>query len=131
MEAKEKNDELKEKLAEINQKLNELSQNAENSDENKSTDNIETSLAEYRQKLDQLEALILNLTAIDAPIDAPSKPTKVDEESNSSSRPNTWRSLIDLKLKRVKNIISRLSLVKSNKPAVTVTKYLPTSNQLF
>jgi hypothetical protein len=124
LEAKEKQEELKEKLAEINQRLNELSENAISASENKNTENMDTFLADYRQKLDQLETLISNLTATDAPLN----PTKVTEDSASSSKPNTWRALIDIKLKRVKDVISRISAVTSSKPAVTVTKYLPTSN---
>lgn len=124
MEAKEKQEEMKDKLAEINQRLNELSQNAISASENSNSENMETFLADYRQKLDQLESLIFNLTATEAPL----SPTKVSEEHISSSKPNTWRALIDIKLKRVKDIIARISSVTSNKPAVTVTKYIPTSN---
>ena len=127
MEAKTKKIELQERLEEINKNLQEISEKMETPAE---TESMETFLSEYRQKMDQLESLISNLT------DSTSLPTQntLDLSQNTvetgkSSR--TWRAAIGLKLKSAKSIMSKwTSLTSSNKPetsTVTVTKYLPTS----
>jgi len=132
MEVKVKQDELKEKLTEINQKIAEISEKSEIVHENnKDTENMETFLTEYRQKLEQLEFLISNLTISEPPksfdSDSDDKQTTATNQNQS-----TWRTLIDMRLKRAKDIISKLTsmTMSSNKPTTTVTKYLPTSNNL-
>lgn len=124
MEAKAKREELKEKLAEINQKLEEISEKTETAN---GTENMETFLSDYRQKLDQLEFLISNLTISDHP--PLSKSSSDSNETKSETNKNTWRTLIDMKLKRARNVISKLtSSRKHTTTTTTVTKYLPTSN---
>lgn len=91
---------------------------------------METFLADYRQKLDQLEFLISNLTISDYPPNF-SNSSSDSNENITETKKNTWRSLIDMRLKKARNVISKLtSLTYSRKHATTtttVTKYLPTS----
>lgn len=127
MEAKIKQEELKEKLAEINRKLNEISEKADSVSENTDdTENMDSFLADYRQKLDQLEALISNLTISEIP-----KLNSNDQQGTpTQNNQNSWRALIDIRLKRAKDIISKITSITTNKPTVTVTKYLPTSKNV-
>lgn len=132
MEAKIKREELKEKLAEINQKIEEIGEKGETIN---GTENIETFLADYRHKLDQLEFLISNLTISDPP--ASSKSSSDSNENIAETNKNSWRSLLDMRLKNARNVIFKLtSLTSSRKHATTtttttVTKYLPTSKRVL
>lgn len=78
---------------------------------------METLLAEYRLKLDELESLIANLTATRFP----SRDSESEVEPTVEKK-STWRSLIDVRLQLAKDAILKLSY----RPTVTVTKYLPT-----
>lgn len=124
MEAKVKQDELKGKLAEINQKIAEISEKSESN--NDDTENTELLLADYRQKLDQLEFLISNLTTSEPP-----KSSDSNDKPPVRTNQNTWRTLIDMRLKRAKDIIFKLTSMSAKTPTTTVTKYLPTSNNLL
>jgi hypothetical protein len=104
---------------------------------------VETFLNDYRQKVDQLEFLISNLTISEPLVTQKSEQEQEqdqdqdqDQDSSNDEKQNyydkkTWRSLIDLRLKRAKRIISRLSSIASSKKpttaTTTVTKFLPTS----
>lgn len=122
LEAKEKQTELKSKLAEINSKVDELdSKMNELGEPGKEPENVETFLADYRLKLDQLEALIANLTATEFP----KTNLETEKESNDSPKFSNWKGLIDSRLERVKKIIYKLAAYRPT--TTTVTKYLPTS----
>lgn len=91
--------------------------------------------------MDQLEFLISNLTISEPLVTQKSEQEQDQDQEQDSSNDEkqnyydkkTWRSLIDLRLKRAKGIISRLTSIASSKKPITtattttVTKFLPTS----
>lgn len=109
------------KLSEINSKIEELEITPSDLTGEKESNNIETILAEYRLKLDELESLITNLTATRFP--AAHDSAGKESESTVSTK-STWRALIDVRLKRAKDVFYKIAY----QPTVTVTKYLPTGN---
>lgn len=115
-----KQEELKVKLSEINSKIEELEITPSDLTGEKESNNIETILAEYRLKLDELESLITNLTATRFPA---AHDSGKESESTVSTK-GTWRALIDVRLKRAKDVFYKIAY----RPPVTVTKYLPTGN---
>ena len=122
IEAKEVQEDFKIKLTEINLKIEELDIQVKELNEVKDSNNIETVLAEYRLKLDHLDGLIANLTKSLHP----SNDSEFEVDSTTKGTKNTWRNLIDLRLKRAKEVIYKFAYRPS---ATTVTKYLPTGNQ--
>ena len=124
----EKQEELKTKLTEIHSKLEEIDQKASDINKNSSDpESVETFLSDYKQKIDQLEILIANLTMTEMP-----KSTADAEDfaaKNQEASEQTWTRLINSKLKRAKDIISKINMAvgSSTRPVATITKYLPTS----
>lgn len=123
---------MKEKLAEIKLKMDEIDEKARDISKNPTdSENVETFLEDYRQKIDQLEFLISNLTITEAPKSTldnqvDSGEYKLDSEKSES----TWKSLINSKLKRAKDIISKIHSIRPvSSPVTTVTKYLPTGKK--
>lgn len=123
---------MKEKLAEIKLKMDEIDEKARDISKNPTdSENVETFLEDYRQKIDQLELLISNLTITEAPKSTldnqvDSGEYKLDSEKSES----TWKSLINSKLKRAKDIISKIHSIRPvSSPVTTVTKYLPTGKK--
>ncbi len=130
MGALEKKREMKGKLTEINSKLEEIDAKARDITNNSNeSENVETFLADYRQKIDQLELLISNLTVTEPPKSTSDNQSASNKINGSES---TWRSLMNSKLKRAKYIISKINSFRSiASPAVTtVTKYLPTGTSI-
>ena len=121
----EKQEELKTKLTEIHSKLEEIDQKANDISKNSSDpESVETFLSDYKQKIDQLEILIANLTITEVP----KSTAEVFATKNQDASQNTWTRLINSKLKRAKDIISKIKIVgSSTRPVATITKYLPTS----
>jgi hypothetical protein len=121
--------ELDEKLKEINLKLNEINEKSasiSSINQESSPESVESYLADYRVKLDQLEQLIANLTSPTTPLHS-STPNINSESESHEPLVNSWKSLISLKLKRTKDLISKVGTF--GKQPTTVTKYLPTSKK--
>jgi hypothetical protein len=121
--------ELDEKLKEINLKLNEINEKSasiSSINQESSPESVESYLADYRVKLDQLEQLIANLTSPTTPLHS-STPNINSESESHEPLVNSWKSLIGLKLKRTKDLISKVGTF--GKQPTTVTKYLPTSKK--
>lgn len=121
--------ELDEKLKEINLKLNEINEKSasiSSINQESSPESVESYLADYRVKLDQLEQLIANLTSPTTPLQS-STPNINSESESHEPLVNSWKSLIGLKLKRTKDLISKVGTF--GKQPTTVTKYLPTSKK--
>lgn len=130
---KAKLDEINSKLAEINKKAETIPLTLETTDSS-STDNLETFLADYRLKLDQLEQLIANLTSTTQSTSEPSNVITNDlKESNptTDSKINSWKNLIAIKLRAAKENILRFASVNINKKPTIVTKFLPTSKHYY
>lgn len=121
--------ELDEKLKEINLKLNEINEKSasiSSINQESSPESVESYLADYRVKLDQLEQLIANITSPSTPLQS-STPNINSESESHEPLVNSWKSLIGLKLKRTKDLISKVGTF--GKQPTTVTKYLPTSKK--
>jgi hypothetical protein len=121
--------ELDEKLKEINLKLNEINEKSasiSSINQENNPESVESFLADYRVKLDQLEQLIANLTSPTTPLHS-STPNINSESESHEPLVNSWKSLISLKLKRTKDLISKVGTF--GKQPTTVTKYLPTSKK--
>ena len=130
-EAIQKQEELKAKLLEINLKLGEINDKAKSIDHDGGTDpeTVETFLADYRLKLDQLELLIANLTSLDTKGHVVKQFEPEQTSTKTDTLTNSWKALIGMRLKRAKDIITKFSSLAPNRPTTaTVTKYLPTSN---